>query len=134
VLKCIFPQPSFLPRPDRTTQVTPATISGLTKQSPMFKHITIWMGHKTNLISLNKICAKRKPNPTFYRISLIVINYLDWLNLYLPKNQSYGIINDTTTNLISFNKICVKMNISILNARYTIFRIPRTPPQIWLLC
>ena len=92
------------------------------------------MGHKTNLISLNKICAKGKPNPTFYRISLIVINYLDWLNLHLPKNQSYGTINDTTTNLISLNKICVKMNISILNAKYTIFRIPRTPPQIWLLC
>ena len=92
------------------------------------------MGHKTNLISLNKICVKRKPNPTFYGISLIVINYLDWLNSHLPKNPSYGIINDTTTNLISLNKICAKKNISVLNAKYTIFRIPRTPPQIWLLC
>jgi len=89
---------------------------------------------KTNLISLNKICAKIKPNLAFDRIGLIVINYLDWLDLHLPKNQSYGIINDTTTNLISLNKICAKMSISILNARYTMFRIPRTPPQIWLLC
>jgi len=134
VLKCIFPQPSFLPRSGRYTLITPATISGLTKQSPMFKHMTIWLGHNTNLILLNKICAKIKPNPTFYRIRLIVINYLDWLTLHLPKIQSYGIINDTTTNLISLNKICAKMNTSILNTRYTMFRIQRTPPQIWLLC
>ena len=134
VLKCIFPQPSSLPWSGRSTLITPATISSLTKHSPMFKHMTLWLGHETNLISLNKICDKIKPNPTFYRISLIVINYLDWLDLHLPKIQSYGIIHDTTTNLISLYKICAKMNTSILNIRYTVFRIPRTPPQIWLLC
>ena len=99
----------LLPRSGRSTLTTPAIISGLTKQSPMFKHITIWMGHKTNLISLNKVCTKIKPNPTFYRISLIVINYLNWLNSHLPKNQSYGIIPDTATNLILLNKICTKI-------------------------
>jgi len=134
VLKCIFPQPSSLPWSGRSTLITPATISGLAKHSPMFKHMILWLGHETNLISLNKICAKMKPKPYFPQVSLITIIYLNWLDLHLPKIQSYGIINDTTTNLISLIKICAKMNISILNARYTMFRIPRTPPQIWLLC